>query len=254
MKYSKEFNSEAQNIVKNYNAKVKRARNAGIKRVPETVKLRELKALNKTRSDLNRELNRLKSFERSTLNPITTKGGAITTPFQIRNIKNNLSGARKFFASEIKRREKRLLRFPSERLLLVNAQHKAELLEKDIETMSSDEFRSLAATVREYENYPAKRAAGYRGFLSEIDNVMQMLGYDSKEIDKLLNKFNKLNPDQFFYAYNNSDLIERIYELADSPIYGELKLNTTEDDATDLINTLIEEVDDIIKDAIENVD
>lgn len=254
MKYSKEFNSQAQNIVKNYNAKVKRARNAGIKRVPETVKLRELKALNKTSVELNRELNRLKSFERSTLNPITTKGGAITTSFQLKTLKSNLIGARKYFASEVARREKRNLRFPSERLLLVNTQEKEMLLYQDIESLSPEDFRSFAATIREYETYPAKRAAGYRGFLSEVDNVMQMLGYSEETIKELVNKFNKLNPDQFFYAYDNSDLIARIYELADSPIYGELKLNTTEDDATDLINTLMEEADNIIKDAIENVD
>lgn len=254
MKYSKEFNSEAQNIVKNYNAKVKRARNAGIKRVPETVKLRELKALNKTRSELNRELNRLKSFERSTLNPITTKGGATTSSFELKTLKNNLAGAREFFASQVERRKKRDKKFPAERLLLVNAQEKLKLINKEIDELKPEEFRSFVATVREYRDYPAKRAAGYRGYLSEVENVMNVLGYPKSKIDELLNKFNKLNPDQFFYAYDKFPLIDRIYELADSPIYGEIKLNTTDDDATDLINTLIEEADDIIKEAIENVD
>lgn len=253
VKYSKEFNKEARYIVSNYNARVKRAKAAGLKRVPEPVKLSELKALG--RSSLNKQLNLLKSFNRNTsLKTVELAGGAITTKFQLQNIKTNLTGAKIYFASEVARREKRNLRFPSERLLLINTQEKEALLYKDIQSLSPEDFRSFVATIREYENYPAKRRAGYRGFLSEVDNVMQMLGYPEETINKLINKFNVLNPDQFFYAYDNSDLIARVYELADSPIYGELKLNTTDDDAIDLINTLMEEADDIIKDAIENVD
>jgi hypothetical protein len=83
---------------------------------------------------------------------------------------------------------------------------------------------------------------------------MQRLGYSQDEIDSVLNKFNKLNPKQFLYAYDHFDIISRIYELADSPIYGGLKLNTTEEDAENLVDTLMEQVDGVITDAKNNVD
>ena len=81
---------------------------------------------------------------------------------------------------------------------------------------------------------------------------MQRLGYSSDEIDSVLNKFNKLNPEQFLYAYDHFDIISRVYELADSPTYGGLKMNTSDKDAEDLIDTLKRDADKVIKDAKKN--
>ena len=253
IRYDKELNSRLRREVDNFNKKRKRAIQRGFRQLPPAMKVSELKARYTVKSDLDREINRLRRFNiTNALERVETQGGIDSTSWELKYLKGNVRNARDYFERELKRVSKRVAKFPGEAERLNNIKAKIDILDIDLSYMDQEQFRSARRAIFEYVEAPAKRKAGYRGFLSEVDLVMQRLGYSSDEIDSVLNKFNKLNPEQFLYAYDHFDIISRVYELADSPIYGGLKMNTSDKDAADLIDTLKRDADKVIKDAKKN--
>lgn len=255
IRYNKELNARLRREVDNFNKKRKRAIQRGFRQLPPAMKVSELKARYTVKSDLDRELNRLRKFNvTNALERVETQGGIDSTSWELKYLKGNVRNARDYFEREYKRVSKRVSKFPGEAERLNNIRAKIDILDIDLSYMNQEQFRSARRAIFEYVEAPAKRKAGYRGFLSEVDLVMQRLGYSSDDINKVLNKFNKLSADQFLYAYDHFDIISRVYELADSPTYGGLKMNTTDEDAKNLIDTLMDEVDGIITDAKNNAD
>ena len=250
------YNAYIRKIVANYNQRRNRMFKAGIKQVPPHAKVSELKKRYDTRSELNRELERLKKLRRGdVLQKRETSSGAKISNWQYSYLKTNINSAREYYKREYKRVSKRVGRFPGERQYVDNMRAKIELLEMNPDYMSQSQLRSAIATIDEFAKAPSKNKAAYRGFLSEVEMVMDRLGISKEKKDMFFKKFEQLTPSQFLYAYDNSSIIGRIYELADSPKYGEeVELNTTDEDAENLINILMEEADDIILDAKANMD
>lgn len=255
IRYNKELNARLRREVDNFNKKRKRAIQRGFRQLPPAMKVSELKARYTVKSDLDRELNRLRKFNiTNALERVETQGGIDSTAWELKYLKGNVRNARDYFQRELNRASKRVAKFPGEAERVNNIRAKIDILDIDLSYMNQEQFRSAKRAIFEYVEAPAKRKAGYRGFLTEVDLVMQRLGYSQDEIDSVLDKFNELNADQFLYAYDHFDIISRIYELADSPVYGGLKLNTTDEDAENLVDTLREQVDGVITDAKNNVD
>ena len=255
IRYSKELNARLRREVDNFNKKRKCAIQRGFRQLPPAMKVSELKARFTVKSDLDREINRLRKFNiTDALEKVETQGGIYSTSWELKYLKGNVRNARDYFERELKRVSKRVAKFPGEAERLNNIKAKIDILDIDLSYMDQEQFRSARRAIFEYVEAPAKRKAGYRGFLSEVDLVMQRLGYSQDEIDSVLNKFNKLNPEQFLYAYDHFDIISRVYDLADSPPYGGLKMNTTDDDAENIVDTLMEQIDEVITDAKNNVD
>lgn len=255
IRYNKQLNARLRREVDNYNKKRKRAIQRGFRQLPPAMKVSELKARYTVKSDLDRELNRLRKFNiTNALEKVETQGGIDSTSWELKYLKGNVTNARDYFEREYQRVSKRVSKFPGEAERLNNIRAKIDILDIDLSYMNQDQFRSARRAIFEYVEAPAKRKAGYRGFLSEVELVMQRLGYSSDDINKVLNKFNKLSPNQFLYTYDHFDIISRIYELADSPTYGGLKMNTTDEDAENLVDTLMEQIDEVITDAKNNMD
>lgn len=256
IRFDSGYNKNIRSIVANYNQRRKRMIKAGFKQVPPHAKVSELKERYDTRSDLNRELERLKNLGRGdVLQKIETSGGVKAVNWQYKYLKNNVNNAKEYFEREYERVSKRVGKYPGERQYVDNIRAKINLLEMNIDYMNQSQFRSAIATIDEFAKAPSKRKAEYRGFLSEVEMVMDRIGISKEKKDIFFKKFEQLTPSQFLYAYDNNDIIGRIYELADSPKHGEeIELNTSDEDAEDLINVLMEEADDIILDAKDNMD
>lgn len=254
IRYDAALNADLRNAVRNFNKKVVRAEKRGFRNLPDLVKVSELKSRYKNRSALVREINRLKNFNRGDiLTQVENKGGAKAVSWQFGFVRSNIKDARAYFQREYNRVSKRAARFPGERLYLDNIAAKIELLDMNITYMSQSQFRSTMATVREFYNAPANRMAQYRGFLSEVEWVMEKTGISEKQRDQFFKKFGRLTPSQFLYAYDNNDIINKIYSLYHKTSDGEAYL-TDEDDAEELINELLEETDEIVADAKLNAD
>lgn len=252
--YDKSYNAEIARTVKNFNQKRNRAIKRGFKSVPAPIKVSDLKARYTSRQEMNKQLAQLRNFgiRKDTLKYVENQGGARSIEWEFNYLKSNVKAAREFFIKEYELEQTRVNDFPGERMKLDEIAKKISTLDLDLSYMNQSQFNSYRAAIREFISKPKKYAAGYRGFLSEVENVMTMVGIDEKTINKFFKKISVLTPAQFNKLYRTNDLVGRVFELADSPIYeGTIKLNTTEDNARELIDLLLEETDDIILEAQE---
>lgn len=251
IKYTHEDNERLRKIVKNFNARRARASRRGIKTTSERLKVYDIKQRykNRTVQELEKELNLLQNFStRKSTAQYKNPQGAKISRWQLDYLKLQKEGTKR----ELLRRQQTLARklptMPGERLALENVSDKLSLLSKPIKQMSQSELNTFRATINEdYLAIPAKRRGGYRGFLSEVDAVMRRTGYDEETINAMHRKFSKLNPDQFLAMHEENALIERVYDLADSPVYEHgIKLNTSKENAREILDALIDEVDELV--------
>ena len=256
IRFDKNLNQDIYKVVRNYNARRKYMISKGYHNIPDSVTVSELKSRYTLRNDLTQELKRLRNLKTEDLQrKIETDGGVKAVKWKYDYIKQNQENAIDYFERELKRVSKRQLKYPGEsrQVDLINA--KINLLKTNIDYMNQDQFRSAYSTVSEFMKSGVNLKARYRGFLHEVEEVMNTLGYSEETKNKFFNKFKKLTPSQFLYAYNNNDLIARVYQLYfRKEDTGNVILNTTDDTATDILDTLLEQADDIIQDAIENAD
>ena len=250
IRYDANYNAKINRVVKNFNQKRNRAIKRGFKNVPAPIKVSDLKARYTSRRELNKQLTQLSRFSRggdAVLREIENEGGATAIKWEFDYLKSNVKAAKQFFADEYRTVAAKVGDFPGERMRLDAIAKKLSTLDLDLAYMNQSQFNSYRAAINEYINKPKSYAAGYRGFLAEVEGVMRLVGIAEGEIDKFFEKFKVLTPEQFHQLYENSDLIGRVYELADSPIYeGGVKLTTSKDETRDLIETLMEETDDLV--------
>lgn len=256
IRFDSGYNKSIRSIVANYNQRRKRMIKAGFKQVPPHAKVSELKGRYDTRSDLNRELERLKNLGRGdVLQKIETSGGVKAVNWQYKYLKNNVNNAKEYFEREYERVSKRVGKYPGERQYVDNIRAKINLLEMNIDYMNQSQFRSAIATIDEFAKAPTLRKTQFRGFLNEVDWVMEKIGYSSEQRDIFFKKFEQLTPSQFLYMYDNNDIISRIYRLYHKDYdESEGRLTDSEENAESLIDGLMEQADTMILDAKQNMD
>jgi len=252
IRYDKSYNAKIAQVVKRFNEKRNRAIKRGFKDVPAPIKVSDLKARYTTRSEMNKQLTQLSKFASNgydVLKEVENQGGAKSIKWELSYLKSNLKSAKEYYKKQYALISSKVGDFPGERMRLDAISKKLNTLDLDLAYMNQSQFNSYRAAIKEFINKPKKLAAGYRGFLTEVDNVMTMVGIDEERKKIFFDKINTLNPEQFYYLFEKSDLVSRVFELADSPVYGDIKLNTTEDIAEELIETLLEETDELVKKA-----
>lgn len=253
IRYDDGLNNELRRVVHNFNQKRKRAIKRGYHYLPPIQYVSELKARYDTKTDLLRELKYLEKFNTKkdqALRVVETSGGAKAIQWEFDYLKAHQKEAKKFFQKEYNLVSSKVGKFPGERMRLDTIVKKINTLDLDLAYLTQSQFNSYRAAINEVINKPLKYAAGYRGFLAEVEGVMKMVGVSDADRKVFFDKINALTPEQFHYLYEKSDLVSRVFELADSPEYdGTLKLNTTEEVAAQLIDTLLEETDMVIEEA-----
>ena len=236
--------------VSNFNRRRKTAIKAGLKSVPDKVYVSELKRRYDKREDLNRELKLLREFGRNSLKEVEMSGGVKAINWDVQYIKNNLEQAKRHYEHEIEILSPRVGTHPGERQRLDTALKNKSILEYDIDSLSQEQFESLKGSIKGFIRVRNAMASGYRGFLSEVDDVMSNVGVDEKVKTQFFKKINSLSQEQFFYMYENSDLIKRVYDLyVEKDEEGNVKLNTSKTDARALVDTLLDEVDVLVDEA-----
>lgn len=256
IKFDKALNSEIERTVKNYNQNRNRAFKRGFKKLPPAAKVSELKARYTSRTALEKELNRLRQFKSSGLTEVETRGGAKVLNWELNYLRKIANEAKKYYDREILSTQRYLGKFKNQRDIgkeehLNALLDKRAFLDSNIMDLNQKDYQTFQATVYEYTQYHYRSGRAYRGFLSEVEAVMTMVGIDKDEIDSFMKNFKVLSPEEFVYLYNNSDMVARIYELADSPSLGKLKLNISPVAAKEKIKALLEQQDDLIRQAQE---
>ena len=245
--YDKSYNAEIRKAVRHYNQVRKTLSKHGIKLASAPIRVSELKARYQTRRDLNRELALLKKVSSSDdrlLRKVENQGGVAAIKWNLDYLKLNEKKAIDYFERQKEIELKKEPMFAGERMRLNAIEQKLQYLRMDVNYMNQNQFKSYSAIINEYLSTPSKIKGGYRGFLSEVESVMRMTGFNDTSINSVFKKLKVLTPSEFDELYQTSELVKRIYELADSPVYENgIKLNTTKDNALELIDAFIESLD-----------
>ena len=253
IKFDKAYNAEIRRVVRNFNQKRNRAIKRGYRYLPPKMTVSELKSRYTSRSQLNRDLNALKRFNREgdkALKVVETSGGAKAIKWEYDYLKRNLKYAKEFYDREIEdaaRLDTPMMVAKSE--YINNLKSKRDYLNLELSELSQSQFRTFRNTINEYLYANERNMSGYRNWMNEVELIMRNLGYDNKTINKFFEGFNELTPRQFLTMYRQSQLVSRIYELYIPTKDHSFKLSTTEEDAKDLINTFMVEKDEMIKKA-----
>lgn len=253
IRYTPEYNAEIRRIVHNFNQTRNRAEKAGVpkNRLPNPVKVSELKSNYKTKRALERALNRLDKFSRRSTNERITIGDNFkTTKWNYDYVKGNRDLAQEYFKKEFDRVEKRVSQYPGERDYLNTISAKIDILSKDIDKLEEREFKASLNAVNEFMQAPSQRKSAYRGYLAVVEDVMDTLNIDNTKKNAFFKKFEQLTPTQFLYMYDNNALIERVYELYfKRNENGEVQLNTDVNSANEIIDELLEQANFMVEDA-----
>ena len=254
--FDSNLNSRIRKDVRNFNYRRARLEALGYKNLPERQTVSEIKKRYTKRVDLERELKFLQGFRQKDLEKkVEYQGGVKAIKWEYDYLKKNSKAAIEYFQREYDRISKRVGRFPGESMYLDNIVTKLDILNTNIRYMSQSEFRSAIAAIKEFERTPTLRTKQYRNFLNEVEWVMDTLGYSNKQKNSFFKKFEVLTPSQFLYAYDNNDIINRIYNLYHKD-YNETdaRLTETEENASLIMDELLKQADMIVKDAQENMD
>lgn len=247
------FNDNARRIVKSYNQKLARARNRGLSYLPEKQSLRELRQQFPNRKDLANHLTQLEAFNKmgkSAFDVVETDGGGKLSRYQYYYIKANLDDTKEFYFKQLDEARKVFGNDPysiAKRDYVLNLEAKLNYLYRDIDSLDQSGIKTFQKYISHSMNAEIMKSKNFRSFLGGVEDIMDMLGYDKKTINTLYDKLEELTAAEFIKLYQESDLINRIYELIPSPEHGRGKLNTDDENAKEIIDKLLSDVDGMVE-------
>ena len=253
IRFTKSYNAEIRNVVRNFNQKRNRAIRKGFTDVPPLMSVNELKSRYSTRRELNNELNNLKKFnvkKTDALREIETTGGAKAIKWEYEYLKSNIKFAREYYDREIAKA--RLLDTPLQILrsdYINTLKAKRDYLNLELAELTQSQYRTFRKTISEYVNATERKESSYRGWLNEVETIMRHLGYSDSDIDEFFEGFDELSPQEFTTMYQQNSLISRIYELYLPTRDDEFRLSTSESDAKEIIDALKTKKEGIINKA-----
>lgn len=249
IRFTPEYNEHINKVVQNYNKRITRANTIGkIKKasLPDKVSVKTLKKAYTSRKDLDRELKNLAMFRRKDARKVA---GEKINNYDVELINQNRKAAIKYFEKQADYMRMKI----GKNMPLSSGELKAvelniDLLRKGTKDAPEEDIRAMKAYIEKYRQSFERQSTGYRGFLSEVDAIMMRLGISKSERDQFFDKFSELDAGQFMDLYERNDLINKIYQLADSPKYtgGKLVLHNSEEEARQLVETLMEEADILV--------
>ena len=258
-KYSADMNREIRRIVKNFNEKRMRdIRKKGIAKAPDKRYVKQIKEQfsDKPLSALKKELRLLESYNQGRQKSLEfySPNTSRLSKWEYKYIRENLGKTKEYYTKEIEEMEniigknrEQFMYTTNDRLNTLKAQRNK--LEQDLSTLSDEDIRGIRRYIEKAQMSDVMKSKGFRAFMSEVDTIMTFLGYDKKTRDNFFDKFSVLTPSEFFEMYNSNELIGRIYELYLGSDNGDIRLNADNESATEIVNMLLNDVDNIVAEA-----
>lgn len=262
VRYDKKFMREITRVTSNYNRKITRLTKQGVSNLPSKFTksdLSDLKQFSGSRTDVRRRLKNLESF--------TAKGGELILPDK---------GIPKYQYENIKRYQrllsyqttKKLERFENTKPVhnnvegiftfaelgtqdYLNVLAKRELLSKDITDM----------TTKEREDYLSKLMMNTRkvdldiwktNYMAILQDTALSFDWDDEKLEVLVGKLQMLTPEQFDdLLFKNENFKDIIYKYKALDNLGGQAFRKVQDDVLDNLDTIYEDIDDILKEYVE---
>lgn len=257
-KYSPDMNREIRRVVRNFNEKRMRdIKKKGIAKAPDKRYVKQIKEQfsDKPISALKKELRLLESYNLGRKKSLEFYSPTSRlSKWEYKYIRENLAKTKQYYTQEIEEMEniigknRELFMYTTnDRLNTLKAQRNK--LEQDLSTLSDEDIRGMRRYIEKAQMSSVMKSKGFRAFMSEVDTIMSFLGYSKQTRDEFFNKFSVLTPNEFFEMYNSNELIGRIYELYLGSNDGDIRLNTDNESATEIVDMLLSDVDNIVAEA-----
>ena len=239
IRFTKGYNKQIYNTVRNFNRKIKRLQEKGVSGLPGTISTKELKTNFQTRKDLNKQLKLYSRFgERSATEKVITPGGSKTSKWELGYLKSNVKGAIKFLEKE---KEKSIKSNSEYRILRKdyqnNLQYKIDLLGGGLDFSSPRAFAAQKEVINAFLSNEERMIRGREKWLEIANKAAAKADIDEGIIKKLNNLMEGLDEQQFTDLFHEEGIIKRVYELKYS-----------DDESTDP-----EDVKNILKDVIKKL-
>lgn len=216
-RFSPEFNQEARKIVKSFNQRVRRAEARGMRNLPETTSMRELKARFTTEKDLKKELSYLRAMntDKEALKRHFLGEGAITN-WEFNYLKDNLKEVKTFTDVQIKMARARLADSPYDYGLkqeLFNLEQRREYLDRDLNKLTYSELKTFRKYTQQYKDAARRDQNYFSSYLKTLDQLMRQSDLPKEVVSAFKNKINKLPPKVFIEMYRRHDIIDDLFEI-----------------------------------------
>lgn len=257
IRFDPEYNAEIRRVVKNFNQKRIRAINRGFKYIPDKIYTADIKNRYSSREELNQELNRLRKFNTGkdeSLQVIRTGESGKITKWEMDYLESNLKATKEFYQREIEETKKHISdKYPvNKRLYLDELEEKLSKLDLDIMSLDYSQLDTRKRIMSNYLREYSKKKKGFDLWLNCTEKAMRLMNIPDKDIKKFKEKWQVLSPRQFILIYHDSKVVERMYDIVQSPIgKNGLKFTTTDEDAENLINQLLENTDRMIEEGLQ---
>lgn len=220
-RFSPEFNQEARRIVKSFNQRVRRAEARGMKNLPRTTSVRELKARFTTMSDLKKELSYLRKMntDKEALARRFLGEGSITN-WEFNYIKDNLEEVKTFYDVQIKMAKARYKANPADYGLkqqVINFEARREYLNRNLNKLTYSELKTFRKYLTNYKDYNRRDINYYDRYLGALDELMHQSGVDTDTIKQIRDKINKMPREVFIEMYRRHDVVDEIFQYVPSP-------------------------------------
>lgn len=264
IRYDKKLNQEINRTIKNFNQKIARLEKQERELLPNKITKKDLKSNVYTRTELQRKLKELQRFStRGAEDIITTSGGVKLTKYELNEIKRENARVKRNITREINRLKtdkpkifgkKQTSTFSemgdTDYLNLV-ARRKA--LEKDINKLSREEFERFTKLVEKTgKNQQYMKSIFKENYFEMLTDLAYYFDYDTNKLNLLRQKLMNLKPNDFLKLFKEDKSVRAIldYYPVVTKNFNAINPDDIKEDVVNLYDSLIDNIDDIIKDYV----
>ena len=264
IRYNKELINKINKTVRNYNAKINRLQKQNpTLSLPEKISAKSLKNMSDTRTELNRNLQRLKRFsKRGAEENIVLPTGEIISTYELSELKRESARLQRNLTRRIHelagttpkvagiKQDYNYAEMGDMRLnnMIAKRDTLARMNKNIRKTGSLKNFAKLIETTRNKQNY---QISIFRN--NYIDKMLTYqayaIGYDKERINTIKEKLNKLSDKDFLRFFDEEKLVQMVRDkyIDSTKLKGD-DYFSFEGEMNNIFDELYENIDDYLKD------
>lgn len=217
--YDKQFNARINKVVRNFNSKVRRLESQGIKHLPSTISVAEIKATYFERDSLKRKLKQLERFNsRGAEEIIELQGGAKATKWEIETLKSDIAYLKRYYSKKIDtygsiiptslgvKQSVSYARMGDAKYENLKVLRKS--LDKDITSMEQSNYNRFRQRVgAQMRRKNRQDYIFWANYLTFLEDVAYKADVDPELLDRVKNKISEMDINDFMELYEKEEAI-----------------------------------------------
>lgn len=225
--YDKQFNAKINKVVRQFNAKVRRLQKQGIKYVPQTTSVADLKATYFERDSLKRKLKQLERFSSKGAEEIVElQGGAKVTKWELSTLKSDMAYLKRRYTDKINtygNTVPRILGKPQAVSYAKMGDARYENLkvlrksmDKNINSMEQADFNKMKRkTASQIKRLNRQKYILWANYFTFLEDVAYKADVDPELLEQIKQKLEKMDVDDFIKFFETEKAFSGIIDYYD---------------------------------------